>query len=286
MVKRLTYAALALALTACNVDWVGFVSPTSDTTNKRVAQSLAWNEQNGYKTVFVPTDNYRFYVGSDVHVEKTTNNLDKWVCALRNDSTAYFGIIDGDCVNEPKAFHTFAPALKFDAAKHARNDTIFTTLGNHDLYFDQWDDYKTYFHTATYWFEVKTPTQRDLFISLDTGNGTLGTTQFDWLRDLLAARRNDYRHCIVFTHTNLFKNDNSTFPTSEMALEETFKITDLMQKYRVSLYLQGHDHNQETVVYRDVKYVIVPTMRDDQSNPRYVVGTCSDKVAYEFLKLD
>lgn len=286
MVKRLTYAALALTLVSCNVDWLGFVSPTSDTTNKRVEQSLAWNEQNGYKTLRVPTDNYRFYVGSDVHVEKTTRNLDKWTCALRNDTNAYFGIIAGDCVNEPKAFHVFAPALRFDPATQKRNDTIFTTLGNHDLYFEQWDDYKSYFGTATYWFEVQTPTQKDLFIGLDTGNGTLGTTQFDWLRDLLAARRDAYRHCIVFTHTNLFKNDNSTFPTSEMALEETFKITDLMQKYRVDVYLQGHDHNQETVVYRDVEYVIVPTMRDDQPNPRYVLGACGDKVSYEFLKLD
>lgn len=286
MVKKIAYTILALSLVSCNVDWFGFVSPTSDTTDRRVAQSLEWNERNGYKTINVPTESYRFYVGSDVHTEKTTHNLDKWLCALRNDTTAYFGIIAGDCVNEPKAFHLFASALHFDSVTQKRNDTVFTTLGNHDLYFEQWNDYKSYFGTSTYWFEVQTPTQKDLFVVLDTGNGTLGTTQFDWLRDLLAARRNSYRHCIVVTHTNLFKNDNSNFPTSEMALEETFKITDLMQKYRVDLYLQGHDHNQEAIVYRNVAYVIVPTMRDDSPNPRYVIGTCGDKVHCDFLKID
>lgn len=283
--KILTIILISTLLASCNVDWLGFVSPTSDTTNQRVAQSLAWNDQHDSTVIRVPADSYRFYVGSDVHTEKTTQNLTQWICALRNDSAAYFGIIDGDCVNEKDAFHVFAPALRFDSLTQQRNDTIFTTVGNHDLYFEQWNDYRDYFHTATYWFAVRTPSQQDLFIILDTGNGTLGTKQYDWLAALLAAKRNQYRHCIVATHTNLFKNDNSTFPTSEMSLEETYKITDLMQQYRVDLYLQGHDHNQEVLHYRDVTYIIVPTMRDDSDNPRYFVGTCSDEVSYEFREI-
>jgi len=285
MVKKITYSLIALVLTACDIDWIGFVAPTSDTTEQRFEQSLAWNEEHGYVSLSVPLDNYSFYVGTDIHTETTVRNITSLITTLRNDSNAYFGLLTGDLVNQPNAFHNLMPAFTFNPITQARNDTLFACVGNHDLYFNQWEDYKYYWGTSSYWFDVKTPHYQDLFISLDTGNGTLGSTQLKWLRNILASKRTNYRHCIVYTHTNLFKEEESQFPTSNMTLEETFELTDLMSKNNVTLFLQGHDHNREVLLYKNVLYIIVDAMKDDAKNPFYMIATCNETIDYKFIAL-
>lgn len=285
MVKKITYGLILFVFTACDMDLIGFVAPTSDTTEQRFEQSLAWNTEHGYASLNVPIDNYKFYVGTDIHTETTVRNITSMVTTLRNDSNAYFGILTGDLVNQKDAFQNLMPALTFNPITQARNDTIFATLGNHDLYFNQWVDYKHYWGTSSYWFEVETPHYQDLFISLDTGNGTLGIKQLKWLRNILESKRTNYRHCIVYTHTNLFKEEESQFPTSNMALEETFELTDLMSKHQVSLFLQGHDHNREVLLYKNVLYIIVDAMLDSSTKPFYMIATCSETIDYKFIAL-
>lgn len=285
MVKKITYSLFALVLTACDMDLVGFIAPTSTITEQRFEQSMAWNMEHGYKSLNVPIDNYKFYVGTDIHTATTVNNITTFVTALRNDSNAYFGILTGDLVHQKGGFHVLMPTLNFNPATQARNDTIFATVGNHDLYFNQWEDYRTYWGTATYWFEVKTPNYQDLFISLDTGNGTLGSKQFKWLRSILETKRANYRHCIVYTHTHLFKEDDSQFPTSNMPLEETFELTELMRKHNVNLFLQGHDHTREVVRYKDVLYIVVGPMLDGAKEPYYMIATCDETINYKFIAL-
>lgn len=285
MVKKITYCLIALVLTACDMDFIGFIAPTSDTTEQRFEQSLTWNAEHGYTSLNVPIDNYKFYVGTDIHTAISVKNITTLVTALRNDSNAYFGILTGDLVNQKGGFHNLMPALTFNPLTQERNDTLFATLGNHDLYFNQWEDYKSYWGTASYWFEVKTPNYQDLFISLDTGNGTLGGKQLKWLRTILESKRTNYRHCIVYTHTNLFKEEESHFPTSNMTLEETFEITELMSTHHVNLFLQGHDHNREVLRYKDVLYIIVDAMLDDSKAPFYMIATCGETIDYKFIAL-
>lgn len=285
MVKKLTYCLITLVLTACTIDWIGLVSPPSDTVEKRFDQSMGWNEAHGFISLDVPVDNYSFYVGTDIHVDTTVRNLTRMVTNLRNDSNAYFGILTGDLVNQPQSFHNFMPALVFNPLTQSRNDTLFATVGNHDLYFNQWVDYKFYWGTSIYWFEVKTPNYQDLYISLDTGSGTLGSKQLKWLRNILSSKRTNYRHCIVYSHTNLFKQNKGLLPPSSMTLEETFEITELMSKHHVNLFLQGHDHNREVLRYKDVLYVIVDAMLDDSKAPFYMIATCGETIDYKFIAL-
>ncbi len=91
------------------------------------------------------------------------------------------------------------------------------------------------------------------------------------------------RHIIVFTHTELFRTDNSAFPSSSMPVEETFDITGLMQQYGVKLYLQGHNHFRHDVRYRDVRYVVLETMKDESEDPYYMVVSVSDDISCDFV---
>ena len=94
-------------------------------------------------------------------------------------------------------------------------------VGNHDLYFEGWQYFYNYFGSSTYYFSVSTPSDSDLFIMLDTGGGTLGDLQLEWLKNLLNTEREKFRNCIVLTHNNIIK---SRFTTSTLPMQEEVKV--------------------------------------------------------------
>ena len=77
MVKKITYCLIALVLTACDMDFIGFIAPTSDTTEQRFKQSLTWNAEHGYTSLNVPIDNYK--------LRQSKNDIKKIYEALNNE---------------------------------------------------------------------------------------------------------------------------------------------------------------------------------------------------------
>ena len=75
------------------------------------------------------------------------------------------------------------------------NDPGFVIVGNHDLFYDAWDAWLQTFHTSTYYYYVQTPSFKDIYIMLDSANGTLGEKQSAWLEDVLSNQRSGCRHC-------------------------------------------------------------------------------------------
>ena len=65
----------------------------------------------------------------------------------------------------------------------------FLIAGNHDLFFNGWKEFYSRFGSSTYLFTVKTPDATDLFICLETGGGTLGDKQLEWLINILQTIR-------------------------------------------------------------------------------------------------
>ena len=286
MKQKIVYIIALTICCSCDLDLSGFIAPPSDTVRQRFEQSQAWNDAHDAIRLSVPIDNYTFYVGTDIHTQTTTDNLTAMLTAMRNDNNAYFALLLGDLVHGKGHFATFANALQYDAATQARNDTVFTAVGNHDLYFDQWNDYRTHFGTATYAFVVQTPHHTDLFVCIDTGSGTLGNEQQQWLQQTLSENDGKHRHTVIYTHTNLFKDDNTGFPTSNMALEETFALTALLQQHHVTLYLQGHNHCRHDILYHDVRYLTIETMQDKAERPYYMTATMSDSdIDCQFVSL-
>ena len=126
----------------------------------------------------------------------------------------------------------------------------------------------------------------DLYICLDTAEGTLGTDQLKWLKALLAEKKNaGYRHIIVFTHTHLFKQDSSQGHTSNLSMEETYELTYLLSDAGVELYLCGHDHSREVTSYGGVKYITVDSSTDAEPEPYYMVMEVGKQITYDFISL-
>lgn len=285
MVKRVIgFASLALLALGCNrVDFKGFVVPTGEQVNGRFEQSFALHGGESVATLSVAEEEYLFYVCTDPHISTTTDNLRAFVGDLRNDPSALFGVVLGDCIDQLDSMPLYVEAINHLA--DVRPTPIFSVLGNHDLYFSQWNDFRDLVGPSVYWFEVAHGAGKDIFLALDTASGTLGQRQTEWLGEFLAQHRKEYRHCVVVTHTNLFYTDSSQVTSGNLPLDEMMALLDLFDRHDVLLCLQGHDHHREDLTFRGVRYTIVGTLRDEFPEPEYLrVRISAENIEYNWQK--
>ena len=295
MKKTLTYSfllaiGLLMAFSSCNrLDIAGMVINRSD-TEKRVADWLDYDNQNGMPVLNDVPDEYCFYSCSDIHLNDSNSRFVQYITTERNDPQAAFSIIAGDLANESgeKPFILADSAMMFDPTIQAENDPCFPIIGNHDVYYDCADYYKQYFHTSTYTVTVNTVGGfKDLFIFLDSGNGTHGGRQLDWLEEQL-SHRTDYRYCFVISHNWLFRTtyNYTTTPAANLPEDEQYAFMDLMSHNAVDMVIMGHFHYRDTKTFGGVKYVMTDNLNEGKEEPSYLVVSCADKVTYEYRLLN
>ncbi len=282
VVKRIMILAMSISVCSCrHLDIKGMFMPTGEGVEKRFEQSMSMNPE--LKAGNVQTQgSYTFYVATDPHIDKTHENLDFFNDTFRNDTEASFGVILGDCIDVEDNLHAYLEALSYDPERHACNHEIFHVLGNHDLFYKGWVDYKEVIGASVYWFEAVFDGGKDLYITLDTATGSLGRKQTEWFKSFLTNNRDRYRHCVIFTHTNFFYTDNSQVSSGNMPIEESFALIDFLGKHEVSLVLQGHDHHREDLTYDNVRYTVLGTIKDGAKAPEYL----KIKVDAEKIDLD
>ena len=270
VVRVLVAVLMVSAVSSCShLDIKGLIMPTGDGVDSRFGQSSKMNAD--FKAAVINTaENYVFYVATDPHVDQTHGNLTVFNDAFRNDAEASFGVILGDCIDIPDNLPKYLEALAYDKARHICEHPVFHVLGNHDAYFNGWEDYKDLIGPSVYWFETVFPGGKDLYIVLDTATGTLGTKQTRWLKGFLEKNRAGYRHCVILTHTNFFYTDNSQTSSGNMPIEESFALIDFLGRQKVSLVLQGHDHYREELTYKGVNYTVVGAIADRAQAPEYL----------------
>ena len=279
---RIWSILICLAACGCNqLDLKGFLVPTSDGVQTRFEQSMDMNAKLKAGTVET-TEEYIFYVAADPHVNKTHRHLDIFNDRFRNDSEVSFAVILGDCIDVRDNHPEYLKALEYHPERHLCKHPVFHVLGNHDIYFDGWEDFKELIGPSVYWFEAAFPDGKDLYITLDSASGTFGRKQTEWFREFLEKNRSQYRHCVILTHVNIFYTDNSQKFSGNLALEETYAFIDFLGKEDVTLVLQGHDHHREVVEYDDVVYTAVGTISDKSDTPEYLKA----KVGPKGIQLD
>ena len=217
------------------------------------------------------------------------DRLYKYITAERNDPKAIFAIHAGDMVNESgeAGFRMTNDALRYDSVNQAKNDPCFLVMGNHDVYFDCTPFFKQYFHTSTYTVTVNTVSgYKDLFIFLDSGNGTHGKRQLEWLEEKLSHRK-DYRHCFVISHNWLFRTsyNYTTTPAANLPQDEQYAFMDLMSINNVDMVIMGHFHMREQRQFGGVQYIMTDNLNDGKVTPSYLVVNVGEKVSYSYEEL-
>lgn len=255
-------------------------SNNGEPVNTRFEQSMAYNDSVGEIHLNMASDEYVIYMCTDSHITKKTHkNLDYFINRYNAAAAPKLAIHLGDLIDAQK---NFACA---DSVLNIANDTLFITPGNHDVYFKQWPVYRSFFHTGTYYFDTNNGAKKlDLFICLDTADGTLGTKQMKWLRDLLAkTSKAGYRRIIVFTHTHFWKLDDSQGHTSNFALEETYELATLLAEYGVEFVWSGHQHARQSVIFKGVNYLVLDATKDSESGQSYVTVEMGENAIYHYV---
>jgi hypothetical protein len=270
MVKYMLLIMAGFVACGCNhLDVAGLFIASSEGVQERFVHSREIAENLKVEGLDANED-YTFYVATDPHVDQTHMNLDVFTDTFRNDPEASFGVILGDCTDVRDNLSNYLAALSYSPERHGYDHKIYHVLGNHDIYFNGWSDFKEKVGPSTYWFEVCFPGGKDLFITLDSASGTLGSRQTRWLEEFIERHRSSYRHCVILTHTNFFYTDNSQVSSGNMPFEETCFLIDFLGRHDISLVLQGHDHYREDITYRNVRYTIVGAIADKCKAPEYL----------------
>lgn len=288
MKKIFIYTVLLMSVSACspNLDMLGMFYGQCPRNDARFEESMRYNDAHGYRMISVGDDEYKVSFATDFHVDTSTHNLQYWIDTTLADPQCPVGIMLGDLVNAQGNYERAAAPFDIPTTEMIYQTDFFLTPGNHDLYFGQWDEWLNYWKTSVYYFEVHTPNAKDLYICLDTSDGTLGVEQMSWLRQVLKDKSADnYRHTIVFTHTHMFMQDGRQGHTSNFPMEETYEITSLLGDYDVDWYVSGHAHCRSVTQYRGVKYFIVNSMQDPVQQPAYMVAHIGEQLSYEFVEL-
>jgi hypothetical protein len=238
-----------------------FYSP--DPVNERVKLSLEWNKVNPGKDVTIEGTDYGLLIAGDSEVGGTSH-VDTLIARSKRPGIVGF-LIAGDITSgDPEGYVTLERDLEIK--KPGRD---FFILGNHDLFFNGWDNYYSYFGSSTYSFTVQSNDASDLFICLDSGNGTIGSRQLKWLEDLLKSERKNHRFCIIFSHVNFFR-EHHTFSANPL-VDELRVLLDLFYRNSVDMVIMGHDHHRSEEFFGKTHYITLDAFMDDFEDASYLL---------------
>lgn len=263
----IVFLSLSITVPSCfkDADFSGLVR-SSAPVEERFSQSMEWNAHHPFTNIIVTSEDYNLLVTADVHVGNagTIHNYLKFIeRGIKSDITAM--VFAGDIsTGKEEDQITFKNQLPDQYVKPS-----FVIMGNHELYYDGWEYFYRLFGSSTYYFTIQTPSKQDLYICLDTGSGTLGKSQFGWLKNILDTRRKDFDKCVIVTHQNFFR-DHHTGSTNPLT-EELISLMDLFEKYQVNMVITGHDHRRALDELGNVTYVTMDALKDDAKNATYLL---------------
>jgi UDP-2,3-diacylglucosamine pyrophosphatase LpxH len=254
--------ALGLVFLSCEEIDLNGILVSYEEADKRFEESMDWNILHPSREIMVPDNTYTIFSMGDSHVGGTKNFLAFLQEAKKGNAVAL--TLVGDLTNGQENDYEIVESMIQD------NDSlaIFPMVGNHDLFFNGWEQFYSRLGSSTYSFTIKTPAASDLFICLDSGGSTLGSKQLDWLKSVLKNERNNYRYCVIFTHINLFR-PRKTFSTN-MLEEEIHVLLDLFIRYKVDMVVTGHDHENDVQVFGNTTYIIMDALLDENINAGYL----------------
>lgn len=243
-----------IMLTSCEkIDFAGFLSISDAHVNDRFDASMKLLETKSVADLNVSSDEYVFHIVTDIHYDGTNDRLERFVSACADDSgTEKVVLCLGDFNSKRGVQSQIYAKLQplYDAGWR-----FLPALGNHDIFFGEFDKFSKYWPLTTYTFKVNMPSgESDFFICLDTAEGSCGTSQRQWVENQLKTASGRYRNIYVYTHTNFFNTDNTQITSGNFSLEETHDLMSLFSSYGVSCVLTGHDHYFENCILREVSY--------------------------------
>lgn len=262
LLRILLIIIAAFYLASCNADPKGLVS--SSDVDKRFEDSLSLADKDDVEISI--DEDFSFIVIADTHVyhgdaSKLAALKERIDQDIAGGSKDEFVVVCGDIsqCGAAEDFRAFRDVFAKDPVL-----PVYTAIGNHDLYFDGWSNYKEILGKSCYIFKAG-PVR---FVCFDSANGTLGRKQKNWLEGVLKSKTEEL--CVVFTHFELFSPDATTIQ-QYTDIEEAYYLVDLFRKTGVDYVLMGHSHEYYDKEVGGTRYVNIPDFVGSQNYFRFFV---------------
>ena len=275
--RRACLFGLAALLAFCACEWDLWAIATRPSVEVRVQESLSGNPP-APGPVEVDPDSFRFAVFGDPqigHDYRSSLNLFKEEVGDRGID---FFCVLGDLTNDATPDECDSIKFQLDQVGIA----YYATIGNHDLFqADAWERFKDEYGPSCYEVVIA---DRIRLIFLDTADGTLGPTQFEWLETKLADNRYER---LVLTHFPVYDGEKPLMWRLASPAERT-KVQSLLQRHGAFAWCAGHIHGLRHTQVGTVRHLTCGAMAPelDYGDPGYLLFTfAGDSLSWEFVDL-
>ena len=270
------WLAALLASCACEYDLWGIA--TRKTVEQRVRENLS-GEPPAPGPVAVNPDSFRFAVFGDPQIgHDNVNSLGRFRQEVSGRGIDFFCVL-GDMTSDATGDEVDSVKLDLDRV----GIPYYATIGNHDLYqADGWERFKENYGPSCFPVVIA---DRIKLIFIDTADGTIGPTQFDWFE---AELRDSARIKIVLTHYPVFDGERPIRWRLASSAERA-KVQSLLERYDVYAWCAGHIHGLRYMQVGAVRHFTCGAMAPgnlDYGNPGYLLFTfANDSLSWEFVEL-
>jgi predicted phosphodiesterase len=278
MVKYLTKKILLVllfcvfCLGSCNLDFLGFFVSSDLDERLKERDNLKFLEERGWTNLTLEEE-YSFIVLADTHIEGgNAFGLENLVNVIKGNPAIKFVVILGDITQYGAA----QDIQKFIDIADSFGIPCYPVIGNHDVYFGNWKEWRNRIGSSSYQIKGNGTT---LFM-LDSANSFFGKDQLDWLeREIKKLNANE--RVFVFTHSPLFVEG----PVSMQ------QITDIRERARIvsilrdrcDIMFMGHSHKRVINKTGNVQYI---SIEDFVGKKVYcLVSVSPSGIVYSFEKL-
>jgi 3',5'-cyclic AMP phosphodiesterase CpdA len=277
--RRAFLVGVAALLALCACEWNLWGIMTRPTAEDRVKEDLS-GDLPAPAPVAVNPDSFRFAVFGDPQIgHDYQSSLSRFQQEVADRGIDFFCVL-GDLTNDATADEVDSIKLQLDRV----GIPYYATIGNHDLFqADGWERFKENYGPSCYTVAIA---DRIKLIFLDTADGTVGPTQFDWLESELPGSRHIK---IVLTHYPVFDGEKPTMWRLASDAERV-KVQSLLERYGVYAWCAGHTHGLRHTQVDSVHHFTCGAMAPgklDYGNPGYLLFTFAhDSLSWEFVELD
>jgi hypothetical protein len=276
--RRILLLGSAVLLSLCACDWDLWGIATRPPVEARVKECLS-DTVAAPETVAVNPDSFSFAVFGDPQIgHDYRSRLDRFRQEVTERGIDFFCVL-GDLTNDATPDEVDSIKLQLERV----GVPYYATIGNHDLYQgDGWERFKENYGPSCYSVVIA---DRIKLIFLDTADGTIGPTQFDWLEGEL---KDSGFIKIVLTHYPVFEGEKPIMWRLASDAERV-KIQSLLGRYGAFAWCAGHIHGWRHMQVDSVNHFTCGAMAQqlDYGNPGYLLFTFAhDSLSWEFVELD
>jgi predicted phosphodiesterase len=277
--RRAAALCLVILLVFCACEWDLWGIVNRPTVEDRVRDNLG-GEPPAPGPVSVNPDSFRFAVFGDPQTgHDYRTSLGRFTQETADRGIDFFCVL-GDLTNDATADEVDSIKLQLDRV----GIPYYATIGNHDMFqVDGWQRFRENYGPSCFPVVIA---DRIKLIFLDTADGTIGPTQFDWLETEL---QDSAYIKIVLTHYPIYDGEKPIM-WRIASVAERAKLQNLLEKYGVYAWCAGHIHGLRHTQVGTVHHLTCGAMAPgnlDYGNPGYLLFTFAhDSLSWEFIELN